>query len=130
MWSTFCSSVAWEMEHMKNIRIIKINYIPITLNSSLGMERGLYHHILQHNSIFPRYQEEQLSICSVYPVQVTRFGNWNQVYREAFVCILRYGSNKYNVMIKYIVDYIMLLLDHHSQFSWIQCLEYIFSYLE
>lgn len=56
-------------------------------------ERGLYHgnihyilpletrillesnYMLQHDSIFPRYQEEQLHMCSLYPAQGTRFQN-------------------------------------------------------
>lgn len=31
--------------------------------------------MLQHDSIFPRYQEEQLHMCSLYPAQGTRFQN-------------------------------------------------------
>ena len=75
------------LSSMKNICLIKINCIPITLKLWLGRERGLYHssiqymlplkarilfesnHILQHDSIFPRYQEEQLNTCTGYLAQ-------------------------------------------------------------
>lgn len=67
---------------MRNIYIIKANYFPI-ISSGLGSEGGRYHsnihymlplkaglvfksdHMLQYDSIFLRYQEEQLNICSV-----------------------------------------------------------------